>query len=98
MPDGAFRIDRLPMYQCTLMYTWYGVASRGSWRRQWLFHRAGGQARDVVVEEEDVEDDDRDGAEDGAGHELTPVVDVAADQLARDPDARRDLVRRRGER
>ena len=46
-----------------------------------LFHGAGGEAGDVVVEGKNVEDDDGDGAEDRAGHQLAPEVDVAADHM-----------------
>src|SRR6185503_7735985 len=60
--------------------------------------RGRGETGNVVVEEEDVEDDDGDGAEDGTGHERAPEVDVASDQLGRHAHARRDLVRRGGER
>src|SRR3990172_7492375 len=65
-----------------------------------LLDGPGSQARDVVVEEEDVEDDDGHRTQDGARHQLPPEVDVAADQLARDADAGRDLVggRREGQR
>src|SRR5215813_4511211 len=62
-----------------------------------LLHGAGGEPRDVVVEKEDVEDDDRHGAEDGASHERSPEVDVAANELCGDADARRDLLGGRGE-
>ena len=54
-------------------------ADRGGDR---LLHRAGGEAGDVVVEEEDVEDHDRHRAEHRARHQRAPEVDVAADQLA----------------
>src|SRR6185295_12170159 len=55
-----------------------------------------GQAGDVVLDEERIDDRDRDGAEQRPRHELAPEVDVAADQL-RD-DAHRDrLLLRRGE-
>src|SRR5262249_15191634 len=72
--------------------------SRAVSRRTALLHRAGGQSGDVVVEEEHVDHDDGDGAQDGAGHQRAPEVDVAADQLADDAHGHRLLVRRRGER
>src|SRR5438034_970714 len=71
-----------------------GHARPPGWR---LLQGARRQAGDVVVEEEDVQNHDRDRAEDGARHEGAPEVDVATDQLGRNPDARRDLLRGRGE-
>src|SRR5438445_379179 len=65
--------------------------------RPTLLQRARGEAGDVVVEEEDVKDDDGDGAENGAPHERTPEVAVATDQLGGDANARGDLLRRGGE-
>src|SRR2546425_4241902 len=45
-----------------------------------------GQPRDVVFDEERVDQRHRDRAQQGAGHELPPEVDVAADQLGDDAD------------
>src|SRR4051794_27750376 len=42
---------------------------------------AGGQAGDIVLDEEGIDDGDRDRAEQGRGHQLAPVEDVAAHQL-----------------
>src|ERR1043166_1261963 len=55
-------------------------------------HGAGGQAGDVVVHEEGIDDGDRHRAEQRAGHELAPVEDVAADQLGDDADRHRAHV------
>src|SRR5215510_4665285 len=49
------------------------------------FHRAG-QAGDIVLDKEGIHEGHRDRAEQRAGHELTPEVDVAADQLRHDAD------------
>src|SRR5206468_12323783 len=68
--------------------------ARGGEKRRRLLDGARGQAGDVVVEEEDVEDDDGHGAEDGPRHERAPEIDVAADQLAGDTHAGRELLRR----
>src|SRR5690242_2043317 len=62
-----------------------------------LLHRAGGEARNVIVQEEDVEDDDRHRAQHRPGHQRAPEIDVAPDQLAGHPHARGDLLRRGGE-
>src|SRR4029453_16395625 len=53
------------------------------------FDRARGEARDVVVEEEDVHDDDGDARQQGAPHEGAPEVDVSADQVGGAPHHRR---------
>src|SRR5207237_6979162 len=44
-------------------------------------HGAGGEPGDVVLDEEGVDQRHGDGAEEGGGHELAPVEDVAADQF-----------------
>src|SRR6266850_1930107 len=44
-------------------------------------HSAGGEARDVVVEEPDVDGDDRHAGQDGARHQRAPVIDVAPDEV-----------------
>src|ERR1044071_2590855 len=44
------------------------------------FNRAG-EAGDVVLDEERIDDRDRDGAEQRAGHQLSPDEDVGADEL-----------------
>src|SRR6185437_4856122 len=48
--------------------------------------RPGGEAGDIVLDEERVDDRDRDRAEQGAGHQLPPIEHVAADQLGDDAD------------
>src|SRR5205814_9365337 len=53
-----------------------------------------GEGRDVVLDEERVDDGDRDRAEEGAGHERTPVEDVPAHELGEDPDRDRLLLGR----
>src|SRR5882724_12153368 len=47
------------------------------------FHRAG-QAGDIVLDKERIDEGHRDRAEQRAGHELAPEVDVAPDQLGHD--------------
>src|SRR5919106_5975034 len=69
-----------------------GVGSPGRWGS--ALHGAG-QPRDVVLDEERIDDRDRDRAEQGAGHQLTPEVDVAAYQLRHHADRHRLLLRRR---
>src|SRR5882757_10262940 len=59
--------------------------------------RAGGQAGNVIVHQEGVDDQRRCGAEQGAGHDLTPVEDVALDQGGDDADRQHQLIGRGGE-
>src|SRR5205814_1956392 len=54
-------------------------------RRRSLLHRAG-HPRHVVLDEERIQDRDRQRAEQGAGHQRTPVVDIAFDELGDDAD------------
>src|SRR6516162_1944239 len=54
--------------------------------------RAGGQAGNVVVHQEGIDDQRRRGAEQRTGHDLTPVEDVALDQGGGDPDREHELV------
>src|ERR1044071_8101112 len=56
--------------------------------------RTGGQAGNVVVHQEGIDDQRRSGAEQGAGHDLSPVEDVALDQGGDDADRQHQLVRR----
>src|SRR5213594_4940616 len=56
-----------------------------------------GQARDVVLHEERVDEGDGDRAEQRARHQLAPEVDVAADELGHHSDGHRLLLRRREE-
>src|SRR2546425_929958 len=56
-----------------------------------------GQARDVVLHEERVDEGDGDRAEQRARHQLAPEVDVAADELGDDADGHRFLLGRREE-
>ncbi|GCC45215.1 hypothetical protein chiPu_0029439, partial [Chiloscyllium punctatum] len=56
--------------------------------------RTGGQAGNVVVHQESVDDQRRRGAEQGAGHDLSPVEDVAFDQGGDDADRQYELIRR----
>src|SRR5882672_98579 len=58
---------------------------------------AGGQAGDVVVHEEGVDDERRRCAEQRAGHDLAPGEDVAADQGGDDAHRQHQLVGRGGE-
>src|SRR5215204_433902 len=53
-----------------------------------------GQARDVVFDEERIDDRHRDRAEQRARHQRTPEEDVAADQLGGDADRHGLLVGR----
>src|SRR6201999_3492423 len=46
--------------------------------------RAGGEASDVVVHQERIDDKRRRGAEQGAGHDLPPVEHVALDEGGND--------------
>src|SRR3954462_11791806 len=54
--------------------------------------RAGGQAGNVIVHQERVDDQRRCGAEQGAGHDLPPVEHVALDQRGDDADRQHQLV------
>src|SRR5262249_1668835 len=56
--------------------------------------RAGGQSGNVVVHQEGVDDQRRRRAEQRAGHDLPPVVDIAPDQRRDDADRQHELVRR----
>ena len=58
------------------------------------FGRAGGQAGDVVVHQEGVDDERRRGAEQRAGHDLPPVEHVALDQRRDDADRQHQLIGR----
>src|SRR5262245_64236926 len=49
------------------------------------FHRAG-QAGDIVLDKDRIDEGHRDRAEQPARHQLTPEVDVAPDQLGHDAD------------
>src|SRR6185312_4914554 len=53
----------------------------------------GGQAGNVVVHQEGVDDQRRRGAEQGAGHDLSPVEHIALDQSRDDADRQHQLVR-----
>src|SRR5215813_14018137 len=53
-----------------------------------------GESRHVVLDEERVDDGHGDGAEQGARHELSPEVDVAANQLGDHSHGHRLLLRR----
>src|SRR3954463_16706484 len=59
--------------------------------------RTGGQAGNVVVHQEGVDDQRRGGAEQGAGHDLSPVEDVALDQRGDDADRHHQLTGRGSE-
>src|SRR6185312_10050793 len=56
-----------------------------------------GEARDVMFDEERVDDRHGDRAQQRAGHQRAPEEDVAADQLRRDADRHGLLVGRRQE-
>src|ERR1700689_1915417 len=56
--------------------------------------RAGGQPGDVIVHQECVDDQRRRGAEQGAGHDLAPVEDVALDQGGDNADRQHQLIGR----
>src|SRR5262249_1260980 len=58
---------------------------------------AAGQAGNVVVHQEGVDDQRRRGAEQGARHDLTPVEDVALDQGGNDADRHHQLIGGGGE-
>src|SRR4029450_8644584 len=60
------------------------------------FHRPG-EAGDIVLDEERVDERDRNRAQQRSGHERTPEEDVAPDQLGDDADRYRLLLRRREE-
>src|SRR6185437_3692736 len=59
--------------------------------------RAGGEAGNVVVHQEGVDDERGCRAEQGAGHDLPPIIDVALDQGGDDADRQHELVGRGGE-
>src|SRR5882762_6168091 len=61
------------------------------------FGRAGGEAGDVVVHEESVDDERRHCAEQRRGHDLAPVEHVALDERADDSRRQHHLVDRGGE-
>src|SRR4051812_17847725 len=52
--------------------------------------------RDVVLDEEGIEHDEGQRADEGAGHQRAPAIDVAVDELVHDRD-RHGLVDRRGD-
>src|SRR5262245_25148269 len=56
--------------------------------------RTGGEAGDVIVHEEGVDDERRCRAEQRPGHDLRPGEDVAADQRGDDADRQHELVHR----
>src|SRR5215203_1658954 len=56
--------------------------------------RTGGQAGNVIVHQEGVDDERRGGAEQGAGHDLSPVEHVALDQRGDDADRQHQLIGR----
>src|SRR2546425_4127262 len=56
-----------------------------------------GEARDVILDEKGIDERHRHRAEQRAGHELPPEIDVAADELGDDPDRDRLAFRRRQE-
>src|SRR5215475_14719878 len=58
----------------------------------------GGEAGDVVVHQEGVDDERRRGAQQRAGHDLPPVEHVALDEGRDDPHRQHQLIGRRGER
>src|SRR5438128_4136957 len=55
------------------------------------FRRAGGQTGNVIVHQKCIDDQWRRRAEQGAGHDLTPVVHVALDQSGDDADRQDQL-------
>src|SRR4026209_2906478 len=61
-----------------------GLAGVVSPPRPLAFDGACGEAGDVVVEEEHVDDDDRDAGDEGAGHQRAPEVDGAAEEVRGD--------------
>src|SRR5215469_10707152 len=52
-----------------------------------------GHAGDVVLDKKRIDKSDRDRAEEGPGHQLTPIKYVAANKLRGDPDRHRLLFR-----
>src|SRR5712692_5186537 len=68
-----------------------------TWAMKSSFGGAGGQAGDVVVHQEGVDDERRRGAEQRPGHDLRPGEDVAADQRGDDAHRQHQLVDRGGE-
>src|SRR5690606_10819254 len=69
------------------------LPSRGRWTAALFLHGAR-HRRDVVLDEEGIEDDNRQRADQGAGHQRAPFVDVGADELGKHAD-RHGLVLRR---
>src|SRR3954463_478188 len=99
-PDGPTsttnswsRISRFTsMTACTSSYFLFKL--RISTRAMWLtFHRPG-DARDVVFDEERIDEGDRDRSKQRAGHELAPIEDVAAHKFRGNPDRHGLLIRR----
>src|SRR6267378_5895723 len=58
---------------------------------------ASGQAGDVVVHQECVDDQRRRRSQQGGGHDLPPVEDIALDERGDDAGGQHQLVDRRGE-
>src|SRR5215470_1650786 len=58
---------------------------------------ASGEAGDVVVHQEGVDDERRRGAQERAGHDLPPIEHVALDERRYDADGKHQLVGGRGE-
>src|SRR5215510_3170726 len=73
-----------PAYSCPLL-TVSGAPARSP------LHGAG-EAGDVVLHEEGVDERDRHRAQQGPGHERAPEEHVAADQLGDDPHRHRLLL------
>src|SRR5262245_29661099 len=65
------------------------LAGRAPRRAASALDGARGEARDVVLHKERVDERDRYRAEQRSGHQLAPVEGVAADQLAHDADRHR---------
>src|SRR6266478_4980547 len=62
-----------------------------STRRPSSVDRARDQAGDTMLDKERIDDGDRDRAQQDACHQLSPVEQVAADQLGDDPDRRASI-------
>src|ERR1051326_7514669 len=66
---------------------------RGDRRRRSSLRCAGGQAGDVVVHQERVDDERRRRGDQRAGHQHAPLVDVGADQAGHGADREHLLLR-----
>src|SRR4029077_17369828 len=75
-----------PLRQRAMCFLRSATVRTISKRRHSSFDRARGEAGDVMLDKEGIDDGDRDRAQQRARHQLAPIEHVAADQLGDDPD------------